>query len=66
MSIAIYDEFGWHFDSNDGIVTLVLRYTGAGGAFRVRAQRARSRRPAGDLQTGVGPASVDPLQDRAG
>ena len=27
------DELGWHFDANDGIVTLMLRSAGAGGAF---------------------------------
>ena len=27
------DELGWHFDPNDGIVTLMLRSAGAGGAF---------------------------------
>ena len=27
------DELGWHFDANDGIVTLMLRAAGAGGAF---------------------------------
>ena len=27
------DELGWHFDPNDGVVTLMLRPAGAGGAF---------------------------------
>ena len=27
------DELGWHFDPNDGIVTLMLRSAGEGGAF---------------------------------
>ena len=27
------DELGWHFDPNDGVVTLMLRSAGAGGAF---------------------------------
>ena len=27
------DELGWHFDGNDGIVTLLLRSAGAGGTF---------------------------------
>lgn len=27
------DELGWHFDANDGIVTLMLRSAGSGGAF---------------------------------
>ena len=27
------DELGWHFDANDGIVTLMLRSAGEGGAF---------------------------------
>ena len=27
------DELGWHFDANDGIVTLMLRSAGGGGAF---------------------------------
>ena len=27
------DELGWHFDPNDGIVTLMLRSAGTGGAF---------------------------------
>jgi len=31
--LAPGDELGWHFDANDGIVTLMLRSPGAGGAF---------------------------------
>ena len=31
--LAPGDELGWHFDANDGIVTLMLRSAGAGGAF---------------------------------
>ena len=31
--LAPGDELGWHFDPNDGIVTLMLRSAGAGGAF---------------------------------
>ena len=31
--LAPGDELGWHFDPNDGIVTLMLRTAGAGGAF---------------------------------
>ena len=31
--LAPGDELGWHFDANDGIVTLMLRSSGAGGAF---------------------------------
>jgi len=27
------DELGWHFDPNDGVVTLMLRSAGTGGAF---------------------------------
>ena len=27
------DELGWHFDPNDGVVTLMLRSAGSGGAF---------------------------------
>ncbi len=27
------DELGWHFDSNDGAVTIMLRRAGSGGAF---------------------------------
>ena len=27
------DELGWHFDSNDGAVTIMLRKAGSGGAF---------------------------------
>ena len=27
------DELGWHFDPNDGVVTLMLRAAGSGGAF---------------------------------
>ncbi len=27
------DELGWHFDSNDGAVTIMLRQAGSGGAF---------------------------------
>ena len=44
------DELGWHFDANDGIVTLMLRSAGAGGAFEY-APNARHR---GDL-----PAIID-------
>ena len=33
------DELGWHFDANDGIVTLMLRAAGAGGAFEYASQR---------------------------
>ena len=32
--LAPRDELGWHFDPNDGIVTLMLRSAGAGGAFQ--------------------------------
>ena len=39
------DELGWHFDANDGIVTLMLRAAGAGGAFEY-APNVRHR---GDL-----------------
>lgn len=31
--LAPGDELGWHFDPNDGVVTLMLRSAGAGGAF---------------------------------
>ena len=31
--LAPGDELGWHFDANDGVVTLMLRSAGAGGAF---------------------------------
>ena len=31
--LAPRDELGWHFDPNDGIVTLMLRSASAGGAF---------------------------------
>ena len=27
------DELGWHFDANDGVVSLMLQEAGAGGAF---------------------------------
>ena len=30
---SLGDELGWHFDPNDGVVTLMLRSAGAGGAF---------------------------------
>ena len=30
---ACGDELGWHFDSNDGAVTVMLRTAGSGGAF---------------------------------
>ena len=30
---ACGDELGWHFDTNDGAVTLMLRKAGSGGAF---------------------------------
>ena len=41
------DELGWHFDPNDGIVTLMLRSAGSGGAFEY-LPNARHR---GDLST---------------
>ena len=43
--LAPGDELGWHFDANDGIVTLMLRSAGAGGAFEY-APNVRHR---GDL-----------------
>ncbi len=43
--LAPGDELGWHFDANDGIVTLMLRSAGAGGAF----QYAPNVRHRGDL-----------------
>lgn len=48
--LAPGDELGWHFDANDGIVTLMLRSAGAGGAFEY-APNVRQR---GDL-----PAIID-------
>ena len=41
--LAPGDELGWHFDANDGIVTLMLRSAGAGGAFEY-APNVRHRR----------------------
>ena len=49
------DELGWHFDPNDGIVTLMLRSAGSGGAFEyVPNVRHRSGLPAliGDTLAG--------------
>ena len=41
------DELGWHFDPNDGIVTLMLRSAGSGGAFEyVPNVRHRDNLPA--------------------
>ena len=31
--LDVGDELGWHFDANDGIVTLMLQSPGTGGAF---------------------------------
>ena len=31
--LDVGDELGWHFDANDGIVTLMLQSAGDGGAF---------------------------------
>ena len=33
--LDVGDELGWHFDANDGIVTLMLQTPGRGGAFRI-------------------------------
>ena len=41
--LAPGDELGWHFDANDGIVTLMLRSSGIGGAFEY-APNIRRRR----------------------
>ena len=44
---AAGDELGWHFDPNDGVVTLMLRSAGAGGAFEyVPNARRRDDLPA--------------------
>ena len=40
--LAPGDELGWHFDPNDGIVTLMLRSAGAGGSFE-HAPNVRDR-----------------------
>ena len=45
--LSLGDELGWHFDPNDGIVTLMLRSAGSGGAFEY-VPNVRHR---GDLST---------------
>ena len=57
--LAPGDELGWHFDANDGIVTLMLRSAGAGGAFEY-APNVRHR---GDLPAIIEGALADRRED---
>ena len=57
--LAPGDELGWHFDANDGIVTLMLRSAGAGGAFEY-APNVRQR---ADLPAIVDGALADRRED---
>lgn len=41
--LDVGDELGWHFDANDGIVTLMLQSAGRGGAFEYVSEIRDSR-----------------------